>query len=127
MTNDLRRLGLQPEGDHPDAELLDLLHVEGLRHEAWTQCKTEAERGRWLKTVANEGEYLPKQEEIARAKPTTLLGLLAKCDHALHTWRELAGNKHGTMWAGPATALEQAVAILSKLTEAELQEIRRRR
>lgn len=115
MPSNLHALGLVPDpAADPDAKLFRLLDEQAARNDEWRRCKTEQDRGRVLRQWRDN--YVPTDAMIAEVQPKTLLGLLAKADFALRSWREDTDpNRFMRIGASTAACLEQAVATLAAL------------
>lgn len=115
MASDLLALGLVPNpATDPDAKLFRLLDEQAARNDEWQQCRTEQDRGRVLRQWRDN--YVSADAMIAKSEPKTLLGLLAKAEFALRSWREDTGpDRYMRMGASTAACLEQAIATLAAL------------
>ncbi len=115
MAIDLLALGLIPNPvADPDAKLFRLLCEQAARNDEWRQCKTDQDRGRVLRQWRDN--YVSTDVMIAQFQPKTLLGLLAKADFALRSWREDTDpDRFMRIGATTAACLEQAIATLAAL------------
>ena len=104
--------------EHPDRILLEAIAEQHAEWDRWDQTRRQGGIAKLLETWSGIASKR-LDERIAKARPETLGGLVAKARYALRGWKRRGDTRWGDHGALQAATLEQVLEVLERMYEVD--------